>query len=369
MGKASVALLDPGEPVITARDVVKNFRTASGRITPALKGISFDIWQGEFVSVVGRSGSGKSTLVNMITGIDHVSSGLVRVAGAELRTMNEGEMAVWRGKTMGIVFQFFQLLPMLTLIENVMLPMDFCEVYTPAQRETRALELLRRVDLEGFAHKLPGAVSGGQQQSAAVARALATDPPIIMADEPTGNLDSRTAEGVMELFEELRDAGKTILMVTHDPILARRTSRTLVISDGELVNTGVAHAFPEMDHTDMLDATHAGSEQVLTAGEGFVPPPGQVGLVARGTILLNQNGNGDSTELHIGDVIDPQAFRGNGRHFTAGKNGAAVFVLDRKWLNSQGGRPVLVKPAEAVQKPQPRRGLLRGLAGFLGRSK
>lgn len=225
----------PGSPVIRMRGITKTFKSAAGEAT-VLKGIDLDILQGQFVSIVGRSGSGKSTLVNMITGIDRPTTGSVEVGNQLIHKMPESSMALWRGKNLGIVFQFFQLLPMLTLIENVMLPMDFCNIYAPASREPRALDLLRRVGLETQAHKLPGEVAGGQQQSAAVARALANDPPILIADEPTGNLDSHTAEQVMGIFKELAGQGKTILFVTHDRLLAQRTDRMLLISDGELVS-------------------------------------------------------------------------------------------------------------------------------------
>jgi putative ABC transport system ATP-binding protein len=242
---------DAGRALIELRDVRKVFKTASGEVA-VLKGIQVDLMQGEFVSVVGRSGSGKSTLANMITGIDHPSSGTVQVAGTLLNHMPESRMAVWRGHNLGIVFQFFQLMPMLSLLENVMLPMDLANLYAPAEREARARQLLARVGLEAFAHKLPGTVSGGQQQSAAIARALANDPPVLIADEPTGNLDSRSAENVMLLFEELAAQRKTILMVTHDPILARRTQRSLIISDGELVPEEISRAFPDLPHAQML---------------------------------------------------------------------------------------------------------------------
>ena len=240
-----------GEVLIKMRGITKMFKTTAGEI-PVLKGIDVDFFSGEFVSVVGRSGSGKSTLVNMLTGIDHPSSGKVEVAGVDIHKMSESRMSVWRGRNLGIVFQFFQLLPMLSLIENVMLPMDFCNIYSPAERPTRAMELLDRVGLGDVAHKLPGAISGGQQQSAAVARALATGAPIIVADEPTGNLDSRTAENVIALFEELMGQGKTIIMVTHDSTLARRTTRSLVISDGELVPPAVVKAFPGVSPSRQL---------------------------------------------------------------------------------------------------------------------
>ena len=191
----------------------------------------------------------------MLTGIDHPTSGEVRIGDTYVHKLNESRMARWRGRNLGIVFQFYQLLPMLSLLENAMLPMDFCAVLPPAEREARATELLRLVGLEKDAHKMPAAVSGGQQQSAAIARALANDPPLIVADEPTGNLDSRAAERVMQIFEKLVAQGKTIVMVTHDPTLAQRTSRTLLLSDGQVVNETVASTLPLLTHQQMLKAT------------------------------------------------------------------------------------------------------------------
>jgi putative ABC transport system ATP-binding protein len=184
---------------------------------------------------VGKSGSGKSTLINMITGIDRPTGGEVIVAGTPVHTLSENQIARWRGRNVGVVFQFFQLLPTLTVLENVMLPMDFCNMYTPSERRRRGLHLLEQVDLADQANKLPTAISGGQQQRAAIARAMANDPPIIIADEPTGNLDSRTADSVFELFSQLVNSGKTILMVTHDDDLAHRVTRTVTIADGEIV--------------------------------------------------------------------------------------------------------------------------------------
>jgi putative ABC transport system ATP-binding protein len=230
----------PDVALIEMKGIVKVFKTPAGDFH-ALKGIDAVFFRGEFVSVVGKSGSGKSTLVNMITGIDHPTSGSVLIDGACIQEMGESQMAAWRGHNLGIVFQFFQLLPMLSLLENVMLPMDFCNVYPPMEREERAMELLRLVGLGDFAHKLPAAISGGQQQSAAIARALANDPPIIIADEPTGNLDSRTSDSVFQIFTDLEQRGKTILMVTHDSSLAERTSRTLLIVDGQLVQDEENH--------------------------------------------------------------------------------------------------------------------------------
>jgi ABC-type lipoprotein export system ATPase subunit len=234
--------------------VIKKFKNTAGEVT-VLKGIDLNLIQGEFVAIVGKSGSGKSTLLNMITGIDHPSSGEVLVNGEEIYRMNESERALWRGRTLGIVFQFFQLLPMLTLLENVMLPMDYVNNYDFDQRPVRAMKLLKMVGLQEFANKLPAAVSTGQQQSAAIARALANDPPILVADEPTGNLDSRSADAIISLFDQLVRDGKTIAMVTHDPSLTERTSRTIIISDGELINETVACSLSLLSHHQMMEVT------------------------------------------------------------------------------------------------------------------
>ena len=223
-----------GEPLIEMVNVVKTFKNPAGEFT-ALKGISACFYPCEFVSVVGRSGSGKSTLVNMLTGIDHPTRGTVTVGGTLIHQLNESQMSTWRGRNLGVVFQFFQLLPMLSLVENVVLPMDLCDQFPPSEREARAMSLLQMVGLEEASDELPDAISGGQQQSVAIARALANDPPLIIADEPTGNLDSRTAEVVFDLFKDLARQGKTIIMVTHDDSLASQTDRTLVLSDGEII--------------------------------------------------------------------------------------------------------------------------------------
>ncbi len=279
--------IEPGEPgaLIELRRLVKKFHNAAGEFT-VLRGIDVSFQPGEFASIVGRSGSGKSTLLNMVTGIDHPSSGYVRVGEAVLHTMGEGRLSVWRGRNLGIVFQFFQLLPMLTLLENVMLPMDFCAALAPADREPRARALLALVGLEGLEHKYPSAVSGGQQQSAAVARALANDPPILIADEPTENLDSRTAERVLEIFEEQAAGGKTILMVTHDITLAKRAARVLVISDGELIPERISIVFPGIPHELMLRMAREAQTRRFQAGEVLLrreKPPALL-LVQRGTV-------------------------------------------------------------------------------------
>ncbi len=222
------------------RDVVKTYATAAGEFT-ALKGINMQVGRGEFVGIVGKSGAGKSTLLNMLTGVDHLSSGEVifhsNGSPVSLHQMSEDKIAFWRGHNLGVVFQSFQLLPMLTLVENITLPMDLCGKFSPKQSRERALELLRLVEIEDHANKLPAHISGGQQQRVAIARALANDPPVLVADEPTGSLDSVTAEHVFEVFEHLvSDLGKTIVMVTHDQSLAPRFTRTLRLADGELVD-------------------------------------------------------------------------------------------------------------------------------------
>ncbi len=222
-------------PVISLHGLTKVYETPVGPFS-ALRGIDLEIGAGEFVAVVGKSGSGKSTLINMFTGIDHPTDGEIVVDGVRVREMNEGQMAEWRGRTMGIVFQFFQLLPALTLIENVMLPMDLVRSYKASERRDRAKHLLEQVGLIDDADRFPAAVSGGQQQRAAIARALANDPLIIVADEPTGNLDPVAAEAIFSLFESSARAGKTILMVTHDDELAARVPRTVILADGLIVD-------------------------------------------------------------------------------------------------------------------------------------
>ncbi len=223
------------EAMIDMHGIVKTFQNAAGEFT-ALKSIDLTINRGEFVSIVGKSGSGKSTLLNMITGIDHPTAGRMVIDGTDIYTgVTESQRSRWRGRNLGIVFQFFQLLPMLTLLENVMLSMDFADMYDFDERPERAMEMLKLVRMEAFANKLPALVSTGQQQLAAIARALACDPPLLVADEPTGNLDSKSANTIIDLFEELSRRGKTILMVTHDPSLTSRTTRNIIIADGKLI--------------------------------------------------------------------------------------------------------------------------------------
>lgn len=223
----------PENLLVDVREVVKSF-PVGGQMVTILKSISLEVSRGEFVTVVGPSGNGKSTLLNMITGIDRPTSGEVLVTGKPVHKMSENQLAAWRGDHVGIIFQFFQMLPALTLLQNVMLPMDFARKYSVRERKERAMELLTIVNLDDQAHKLPSMVSGGQQQRAAIARALANDPELIIADEPTGNLDTRTAADVFDLFGKLVEQGKTLIMVTHDKELARRVPRVVEIVDGRI---------------------------------------------------------------------------------------------------------------------------------------
>ena len=266
--KPSQTISSNGE-LIQMRRVVKTFKNAAGDFT-VLHGIDLTVHKGDFVAVVGKSGSGKSTLLNMITGIDHPTSGEVVIGGTDIYKMTESQRSLWRGKNLGIVFQFFQLLPMLTLLENVMLPMDYVGMYDFDERPKKAMQLLEMVGLEKQAHTLPLAVSTGQQQAAAIARALATDPPLLVADEPTGNLDSRAADVIIDLFEELVENGKTIVMVTHDPSMTSRTSRTVTLSDGILINEIVAGALPLLTHPQMLWVTQRMERRVYQPNENII---------------------------------------------------------------------------------------------------
>ncbi len=231
-------------PIIHISDVVKTYPLAAGGFT-AIDHISLEIEPGEFVAVVGRSGSGKTTLLNVLAGIDRPTSGTVNVAGADLRSLSESGLAVWRGRNIGLVFQFFQLLPTLTVLENVLLPMDFADKVPLDERRVRALDLLERVGIANQADKLPATLSGGQQQRAAIARALANDPPLLLADEPTGNLDSVTASAVLDLFADLNAEGRTIVVVSHETDLRSIASRQVTLQDGrvtadERARTGVS---------------------------------------------------------------------------------------------------------------------------------
>jgi putative ABC transport system ATP-binding protein len=220
--------------MISLHQVNKEYETPAG-VFAALRDVDVEIRSGEFVGVVGKSGSGKSTLLNMIAGIDRPSSGTVTVAGTTIHTMPENKLAAWRGRNVGFVFQFFQLLPTLTAVENVMLPMDFCKTFPVRERRKRAEELLERVSVGPQADKLPATLSGGEQQRVAIARALANEPPLVVADEPTGNLDSITAHGILDLFRRLANYGTTVVIATHEADIIRVSDRKIEIADGEVL--------------------------------------------------------------------------------------------------------------------------------------
>lgn len=231
--RAALSRRSAPSSMIHMADVSKVYAGAAKQV--ALRGIDLSIKHGEFVAIVGKSGSGKSTLINMVTAIDQPSQGVVHVNGMPIHDLSESQLARWRGENLGIIFQFFQLLPTLTVLENVLLPMDFLPDYDADYAEEVGMQLLEMVEMASHAHKLPTALSGGQQQRVAIARALANDPPLLIADEPTGNLDSKTAAHVFHLFEVLIDLGKTIVMVTHDSELAQRAQRSVTIADGQIV--------------------------------------------------------------------------------------------------------------------------------------
>jgi putative ABC transport system ATP-binding protein len=273
----AAADLAPSRHLIDLRAVVKDYVTDAGPFR-ALRDVDLQVDRGEFLAVVGKSGSGKSTLMNMMTGIDRATHGDVWVGGTHLNHLSEGQTAVWRGRTVGVIFQFFQLLPTLTVVENVMLPMDFGGLWTPREREERAMALLEQVEMADQARKLPSATSGGQQQRVAIARALANDPPILVADEPTGNLDSATAEAVIRLFDGLVAAGKTIVMVTHDREIASHARRTVHMVDGRLLDgTLPDDTLPEAD-----GKAAGGTEAAGAPAVGAPPPTGIAATVAEG---------------------------------------------------------------------------------------
>jgi len=219
--------------LIELRQVAKIYESASQSFT-ALRDVSLQVWAGEFVAVVGKSGSGKTTLLNVLAGIDRPTRGAVAIGATQLHTLSESQLAEWRGRTVGLVFQFFQLLPTLTTVENVMLPMDFAEIIPASQRRSRAVDLLERVGIRDQADKLPVTLSGGQQQRAAIARALANDPPILMADEPTGNLDEATRTSVLDLFAQLNADGRTVIVVTHERDISAYANRQVTLVDGRI---------------------------------------------------------------------------------------------------------------------------------------
>jgi ABC-type lipoprotein export system ATPase subunit len=316
-------------PAIILHDVHKVYENAAGKFV-ALKGIDLQLDYGQFISIVGKSGCGKSTLLNMITGIDHPTAGEVVIGNQHIYEMNKSERALWRGKHMGVVFQFFQLLPTLTLLENTMLPMDYTKTYPFNERSDRAMELLKMVGLEEQAHQLPAAVSSGQQQSAAIARALSNDPALILADEPTGNLDSRSAENVLSIFEDLAAQGKTVLIVTHDPSITQRTNQTIILSDGEIIDQTVARALPFLTHPNMLAATKEATRQQF-APRSTILYQGQsveyLFMIVSGAVEIVLN-NQQSDEMSLA-CLGPGQFFGEVELIQGGQSIASVRAAAR----------------------------------------
>lgn len=310
--------------IVDLRSVDKYYQSAAGDYH-ALKTVDLQINPGEFVSIIGKSGSGKSTLLNMITGIDRPTTGEVFVNGTAIHTMSENELAGWRGENLGIIFQFFQLLPALNLKQNVILPMDLAGKYRPRQRSERAEHLLEMVGLRDQMHKLPSMVSGGQQQRAAMARALANDPPVLIADEPTGNLDSKTAATVFTLFNQLVAEGKTVIIVTHDSSLAKNAHRTALIADGEIVNEYVAKAMPTLPQDQMLWATRNTKKSNYEAGRMIVTAGSNADtfyIVSKGTVdvVLPRPNQSDVIAAQLG----PGKFFGEMAFFHDRKRRASV---------------------------------------------
>jgi putative ABC transport system ATP-binding protein len=310
--------------MVDLRAVEKFYRSAAGDFH-ALKAVDLQINAGEFVSIIGKSGSGKSTLLNMITGIDRPTTGEVWVNGTPVHQLSENQMAIWRGGTLGILFQFFQLLPSLTLLQNVVLPMDLVGKYPGRERRKRAESLLDTVGLTEHRHKLPSMISGGQQQRAALARALANDPPLIVADEPTGNLDSKTAETVFSLLKEQAAGGKTVIIVTHDAGLAKRSNRTALIADGELVNEYLARALPTLNFDQMLAATHKLKHREYAAGAMIITEGRDSDafyIVARGSVevVLPRHDQPDVVALELG----PGRYFGEMEFFHERRNRASI---------------------------------------------
>jgi ABC-type lipoprotein export system ATPase subunit len=310
--------------MVDLRAVQKYYTSAAGDYH-ALKGIDLQINPGEFVSIIGKSGSGKSTLLNMISGIDRPTSGEVWVNGTPVHELNENQMAIWRGGNLGILFQFFQLLPALTLLQNVILPMDLASKYSPRERRKRAEHLLELVGLTEHQNKLPSMISGGQQQRAALARALANDPPLIVADEPTGNLDSKTAEAVFALLNDLVREGKTVIIVTHDSGLAKRSHRTALIADGEIVNEYVAKALPTLTFDQLLAASHRVKPRQYEAGALIITEGKNSDafyIVSKGSVevILPRHNQSDVVTLELG----PGKYFGEMEFFHERRNRASI---------------------------------------------
>jgi ABC-type lipoprotein export system ATPase subunit len=332
------------QPLIEIQNLRKIYQTPAGDFT-AVNNIDLEVQRGEFVAIIGKSGSGKSTFINMITGIDRPTSGEILIDGSPVHSFNESQMAAWRGKNLGIVFQFFQLFPTLTLLENVILPMELNNLYTKSERKERAMALLEKVEMTQQAHKLPTAVSGGQQQRVAIARALANDPPLIVADEPTGNLDSKTAAKIFTLFEDLVASGKTILMVTHDSDLARRVNRTVLISDGEVVNEYLVRALSKLNQDQLVEIARRVKPQTFPSGANIIRE-GEVGdkfyilLDGKADVYIKEPGGSELVvnQLGRGQYFGEMALLGNGIRTATVKASAegavSVVALDNEAFNS-----------------------------------
>lgn len=295
--------------LIDLRQVVKTYETPAGPFT-ALKNIDLQVSAGEFVAVIGKSGSGKSTLINMITGIDRPTLGEVIIGGNPIHNLNEDQIAIWRGLNLGVIFQFFQLLPTLTVLENVMLPMELRQTFPQSERKERALHLLEQVDLADQAYKFPSAISGGQQQRVAIARALANDPDVIVGDEPTGSLDSKTADSIFQIFEEFVSQGKTVLLVTHDRELAGRIPRVVFIADGEITDQFVASALPQLASEELAQVSSKLEPVKCRAGEIIIKqgdPADHFFILVKGQVdIILQHASG--AEVLVGQLSAGQYF-------------------------------------------------------------
>ena len=339
-----MTLNSPTGPLIEIKNLRKVYQTPAGDFT-AVNGINVEVQRGEFVAIIGKSGSGKSTFINMITGIDRPTSGEIVINGAPVHSFTEAQMAAWRGRNLGIVFQFFQLFPTLTILENIILPMELNNLYSKSERKERAMHLLEKVEMTEQAHKLPSAISGGQQQRVAIARALANNPPLLVADEPTGNLDSRTAEKIFSLFEDLVASGVTILMVTHDSDLARRVNRTILISDGEVVNEYLVRALSTLTQDQLVEVSRNITPQIFQPNSAIIRQ-GEKGdkfyilLNGKADVYLNMPGGSELLVNHIkpGQYFGEMALLGGGVRAATVKASAegpvSVMALDEKAFNS-----------------------------------
>jgi ABC-type lipoprotein export system ATPase subunit len=317
----------------------KVYKTPAGEFS-ALRGIDIGFNQGELVAVIGKSGSGKSTFINCLSGIDNPTSGSIRIGDTRLEKLNENQMADWRGRNLGIVFQFFQLLPTLTVVENIMLPLEITHSRPKKEWRPHASQLLEKVGLQEHANKLPGALSGGQQQRVAIARSLVNDPTLIIADEPTGNLDSVMAEEVFQLFRKLVSEGKTILMVTHDDDFARRVDRTVIISDGQVVNEFLVRALHQLSK-DLIMEVASTIEPVDYAPGSLIICQGEVGdsfyIILDGVCeVIYQRPGGGETLLNC--LIPGQYFG----------EAALVHAAPRNASVRAGERPVRLLPVSAA---------------------